>query len=107
MICLSKKKEIYSKCNPELNKEYYHKELNVIFAPYEKVNKNHINYALWVYHSLPKNYEKNIYKRIVFFFTDNDDQIKNDFQGKEHIFSKIKRYDDRILFLCINSTHKF
>ena len=81
-LIIKKIKEMYSKCNPELNKESYHKELNVIFSPNENVNKNYINDALWICHSLLKNNDKKVYNRRVFLFTDNDDPIKNDSQEK-------------------------
>ena len=77
-LTIKKIKEMYYKCNPELNKESFQKELNTLFAPNENINKNYINDALWVCHSLLKDYDKKVYKRRVFLFTDNDDPIKND-----------------------------
>ena len=71
-------KEMYQKCSPQLNRDNYQKELSSIFAPNEDLTKNYINDALWVCHSLLKVYERKIYKRRVFLFTDNDDPIKNE-----------------------------
>ena len=63
-------------CDPELNKEKYKEELNEIFHPIENKN-NFLNNAMWIVHSLLKNYDKKNFKRRIFLFTDNDDPISN------------------------------
>ena len=71
-MTIQKIKEMYHKCDPEINRATIQKELNELFTPNENVNQNYINNALWVCHSLLKGYDKKMYKRRVFLFTDND-----------------------------------
>ena len=53
-------------CDPDINAINYRKELNEIFKPIEQenININYLNNAMWIVHSLLKNYDKKIYKRI-------------------------------------------
>ena len=64
-------------CDPDINKENYKKELDEIFKPIEDNKINYLNNAMWIVQSLLKNYDKKIYKRRIFLFTDNDDPIPN------------------------------
>ena len=65
-------------CDPEINKEKYKEELNETFPPIPPENKiNFLNNAMWIVHSLLKNYDKKNFKRRIFLFTDNDDPISN------------------------------
>ena len=75
---IKKIKVMSQACDPELNKEKYKEELNGTFPPIPPENKiNFLNNAMWIVHSLLKNYDKKNFKRRIFLFTDNDDQISN------------------------------
>ena len=80
-------------CDPEINKMNYKKELNEIFSPIEEVTNSNLNNALWIVHSLLKNYDKKIYKRRIFLFTDNDDPISN-IQEKNICIQRAKDMND-------------
>ena len=73
-------------CDPDINKENYKKELDEIFKSIEDNKINYLNNAMWIVQSLLKNYDKKIYKRRIFLFTDNDDPIPN-IQEKKHLYS--------------------
>ena len=80
-------------CDPEINKMNYKKELNEIFSPIEEITNSNLNNALWIVHSLLKNYDKKIYKRRIFLFTDNDDPISNT-QEKNICIQRAKDMND-------------
>ena len=80
-------------CDPEINKINYKKELNEIFSPIEEISNSNLNNALWIVHSLLKNYDKKIYKRRIFLFTDNDDPISN-IQEKNICIQRAKDMND-------------
>ena len=80
-------------CDPEINKMNYKKELNEIFSPIEEITNSNLNNALWIVHSLLKNYDKKIYKRRIFLFTDNDDPISN-IQEKNICIQRAKDMND-------------
>ena len=80
-------------CDPEINKMNYKKELNEIFSPIEEISNSNLNNALWIVHSLLKNYDKKIYKRRIFLFTNNDDPISN-IQEKNICIQKAKDMND-------------
>ena len=80
-------------CDPELNKDNYKKELNEIIKPMEDSKTNYLNNAMWIVHSLLKNYDKKIYKRRIFLFTDNDDPIE-DIQEKNICIQRAKDMSD-------------
>ena len=80
-------------CDPEINKINYKKELNEIFSPIEEITNSNLNNALWIVHSLLKNYDKKIYKRRIFLFTDNDDPITN-MQEKNICIQRAKDMND-------------
>ena len=80
-------------CDPEINKMNYKKELNEIFSPIEEISNSNLNNALWIVHSLLKNYDKKIYKRRIFLFTDNDDPISN-IQEKNICIQRAKDMND-------------
>ena len=95
---IKKLKEIYNKCNPDINKDNYLKELNTIFPPNENVSKNFLGNGLSVSHSLLKNYDKEKYKRKIFLFTDDDNPFKNDLEEKNLCLDKAKELiDDDII----------
>ena len=77
-LIIKKIKIMTQNCDPELNDTNYKKELNEIFKPIEDLKNNFLVNALWISHSLLKNYDKKSYKRRIFLFTDNDDPISDD-----------------------------
>ena len=80
-------------CDPELNENNYKKELNNIFKPVEDPKNSNLSNALWVVHSVLKNYDKKSYKRRIFLFTDNDDPIA-DIQEKNICIQRAKDMSD-------------
>ena len=88
---IKKIKIMSQNCDPDINKLNYRKELNEIFKPIEQenININYLNNAMWIVHSLLKNYDKKIYKRRIFLFTDNDDPIPNP-QEKNICIQRVK-----------------
>jgi len=75
---IKKIKVMSQACDPELNKEKYKEELSGTFPPTPPENKiNFLSNAMWIVHSLLKNYDKKNFKRRIFLFTDNDDPISN------------------------------
>ena len=80
-------------CNPEINVSNYKKELTEIFTPIIDNKTNFLNNALWIVHSLLKNYDKKIYKKRIFLFTDNDDPITNP-QEKNICIQRAKDMND-------------
>ena len=80
-------------CDPEINKMNYKKELKEIFSPIKEITNSNLNNALWIVHSLLKNYDKKIYKRRIFLFTDNDDPISN-IQEKNICIQRAKDMND-------------
>ena len=89
---IKKIKIMTQNCEPDINKLNYRKELNEIFKPIEE-NANYLNNAMWIVHSLLKNYDKKIYKRRIFLFTDNDDPITNP-QEKNICIQRVKDMSD-------------
>ena len=95
---IKKIKIMTQNCDPDINKATYKKELNEIFSPIisennNNTNINYLNNALWIVHSLLKNYDKKIYKRRIFLFTDNDDPISN-IQEKNIVIQRAKDMND-------------
>ena len=95
---IKKIKIMTQNCDPDINKATYKKELNEIFSPIisennNNTNTNYLNNALWIVHSLLKNYDKKIYKRRIFLFTDNDDPISN-IQEKNIVIQRAKDMND-------------
>ena len=86
---IKKIKIMSQNCDPDINAINYRKELNEIFKPIEQENINYLNNAMWIVHSLLKNYDKKIYKRRIFLFTDNDDPIPNP-QEKNICIQRVK-----------------
>ena len=86
---IKKIKIMSQNCDPDINALNYRKELNEIFKPIEQENINYLNNAMWIVHSLLKNYDKKIYKRRIFLFTDNDDPIPNP-QEKNICIQRVK-----------------
>ena len=88
---IKKIKIMSQNCDPDINAINYRKELNEIFKPIEQenININYLNNAMWIVHSLLKNYDKKIYKRRIFLFTDNDDPIPNP-QEKNICIQRVK-----------------
>ena len=88
---IKKIKIMSQNCDPDINALNYRKELNEIFKPIEQenININYLNNAMWIVHSLLKNYDKKIYKRRIFLFTDNDDPIPNP-QEKNICIQRVK-----------------
>ena len=90
---IKKIKTMSHNCDPELNKEQYKNELNEIFKPIENNKNSFLNNAMWIVHSLLKNYDKKNYKRRIFLFTDNDDPIP-DSQEKNLCIQRAKDMSD-------------
>ena len=90
---IKKIKIMTQNCDPDSNKENYKKELNEIFKSNEDINTNYLNNAMWIVQSLLKNYDKKIYKRRIFLFTDNDDPISNP-QEKNICIQRAKDMND-------------
>ena len=86
---IKKIKIMSQNCDPDINAINYRKELNEIFKPIEQENINYLNNAMWIVHSLLKNYDKKIFKRRIFLFTDNDDPIPNP-QEKNICIQRVK-----------------
>ena len=75
---IKKIKMMAQNCDPEVNKDKFQQELNDIFRPLQNAKNNFLNNAIWVVHSMLKNYDKKNFKRRIFIFTDNDDPIPDD-----------------------------
>ena len=75
---IKKIKMMAQNCDPEVNKDKFQQELNDIFRPLKNAKNNFLNNAIWVVHSMLKNYDKKNFKRRIFIFTDNDDPIPDD-----------------------------
>ena len=74
-LIIKKIKILSQDCDPEINEEKYKNELNEVFKPVNDIKINNLSNALWMVHSMLKNYDKKSYKRRIFLFTDNDDPI--------------------------------
>ena len=92
-LIIKKIKIMTQNCDPQLNEKSYKKELNDIFKPAEDIKSNNLSNALWIVHSLLKNYDKKSYKRRIFLFTDNDDPI-TDNQEKNLCLQRAKDMND-------------
>ena len=92
-LIIKKIKIMTQNCDPQLNEKNYKKELNDIFKPAEDIKSNNLSNALWIVHSLLKNYDKKSYKRRIFLFTDNDDPI-TDNQEKNLCLQRAKDMND-------------
>ena len=90
---IKKIKIMSQNCDPYINQTNYKKELNEVFNPIENATQSNLNNALWIVHSLLKNYDKKIYKRRIFLFTDNDDPITN-IQEKNICIQRAKDMND-------------
>ena len=92
-LIIKKIKIMSQDCDPEINGEKYKKELNEIFKPVNDDKINNLSNALWMVHSMLKNYDKKSYKRRIFLFTDNDDPITNN-QEKNICIQRAKDMND-------------
>ena len=92
-LIIKKIKIMTQNCDPQLNEKNYKKELNDKFKPAEDIKSNNLSNALWIVHSLLKNYDKKSYKRRIFLFTDNDDPI-TDNQEKNLCLQRAKDMND-------------
>ena len=92
-LIIKKIKIMSQNCDPKINKEKYKKELNDIFNPIDDMSPSCLNNALWLIHSLLKNFDKKSYKRRIFLFTDNDDPITDD-QEKNICIQRAKDMSD-------------
>ena len=92
-LIIKKIKIMTQNCDPQLNEKNYKKKLNDIFKPAEDIKSNNLSNALWIVHSLLKNYDKKSYKRRIFLFTDNDDPI-TDNQEKNLCLQRAKDMND-------------
>ena len=99
-MIIKKIKEMIRYIDPNINKDKFKKELKKFFPP-NTDNKNYINNALWIAHTLLKDYDKKVYKRRVFLFTDNDDPIKNNQGEKDIIMQRAKDMNDSDILLEI------
>ena len=90
---IKKIKIMSQKCDPEENPENFKTELLQVFKPIENKENNFLNNAMWIVHSLLKNYDKKSYKRRIFLFTDNDDPIA-DTQEKNICIQRAKDMSD-------------
>jgi len=99
-MIIKKIKEMIRYSDPNVNKDRYKKELKKFFPP-NTDKKNYVNNALWIAHTLLKDYDKKVYKRRVFLFTDNDDPIKNDQNEKSIIMQRAKDMNDSDILLEI------
>lgn len=92
-LIIKKIKIMTQNCDPQINENNYKKELNDIFRPAEDIKSNNLSNALWIVHSLLKNYDKKSFKRRIFLFTDNDDPI-TDNQEKTLCLQRAKDMND-------------
>ena len=99
-LIIKKLKETIKNCDPNTNKDKFRKETNKVF-PSNRDKKNYIHNGLWVVHTLLKNYDKKVYRRRVFLFTDNDDPLKNDSQEKSVCLQRAKDMSDSDIILEI------
>ena len=99
-MIIKKIKEMIRYIDPNINKDRFKKELKKFFPP-NIDKKNYINNALWIAHTLLKDYDKKVFKRRVFLFTDNDDPIKNDQTEKSIIMQRAKDMNDSDILLEI------
>ena len=99
-MIIKKIKEMIRYSDPGVNKDRYKKELKKFFPP-NTDKKNYVNNALWIAHTLLKDYDKKVYKRRVFLFTDNDDPIKNDQNEKSIIMQRAKDMNESDIILEI------
>ena len=92
-LMIKKLKIMTQNCDPELNEKNYRKELTDLFKPVSETKFNNLSNALWIVHSLLKNYDKKSYKRRIFLFTDNDEPI-TDNQEKNICIQRAKDMND-------------
>ena len=92
-LIIKKIKIMSQDCDPEISGEKFKKELNEIFKPVNDDKINNLSNALWMVHSMLKNYDKKSYKRRIFLFTDNDDPITNN-QEKNICIQRAKDMND-------------
>ena len=92
-LIIKKIKIMSQNCDPELNENNFRKELLDIFKPIDDTVTSNLSNALWIVHSLLKNYDKKSYKRRIFLFTDNDEPI-SDNQEKNICIQRAKDMSD-------------
>ena len=92
-LIIKKIKILSQDCDPEINEEKYKNELNEVFKPVNDIKINNLSNALWMVHSMLKNYDKKSYKRRIFLFTDNDDPIIDN-QEKNICIQRAKDMND-------------
>ena len=92
-LIIKKIKILSQDCDPEINEEKYKNELNEVFKPVNDTKINNLSNALWMVHSMLKNYDKKSYKRRIFLFTDNDDPIIDN-QEKNICLQRAKDMND-------------
>ena len=92
-LIIKKIKIMSQDCDPEISGVKFKKELNEIFKPVNDDKINNLSNALWMVHSMLKNYDKKSYKRRIFLFTDNDDPITNN-QEKNICIQRAKDMND-------------
>ena len=92
-LIIKKIKILSQDCDPEINEEKYKNELNEVFKPVNDIKINNLSNALWLVHSMLKNYDKKSYKRRIFLFTDDDDPIIDN-QEKNICIQRAKDMND-------------
>jgi len=100
-LSIKKLRDIHQKCNPDINKDNYLKELNTIFRSNENLNKNFLNNGLMECHCLLKKYDKKNYKKTIFLFTDDDNPFKSDLEEKNACLQTAKGLIDDDVYIEI------
>jgi len=98
-LLIKKLREIHQKCNPDINKDNYLKELNTIFRSNENLNKNFLNNGLLESLCLLKKYDKKNYKKTIFLFTDDDNPFKSDLEEKNACMQTAKEIIDDGIYI--------
>ena len=94
---LIKKIKIYKQTtNPNLCPNDYMNTLNEEFPSIaattttNSVSNSYLSNALWICHSMLKNYEKKNYNRRIFLFTDNDNPLHDQINERNIIYQRAK-----------------
>ena len=88
---LIKKIKIFKQTtNPNLCPNDYMNTLNEEFPFIKNNNQNYLSNALWICHSMLKNYEKKNYNRRIFLFTDNDNPLNDQINERNIIYQRAK-----------------
>ena len=75
--------------NPKLCPNDYKETLIKHFPPTDE-SKYYLSNALWVCHSMFKDYDKTKYFRRIFLFTNNDNPLSNETQEKDIVFQRAR-----------------